>query len=329
MRGSVAAYTEGVVSRMKAVVVGLASQETILPVEGFPVPYSRTRSVPHQITAAVGGAAFAVCRTLAALGDEAWLAAPLGEDAAAAAIDAAAFRFGLSTALCSRTLARTPRSVILTDPSGRRQVSTDLGDVPSFHLDPAAFAEPLRTTDVVLMDNLDLCRPVLAVAHAAGVPVMVDLQDVGEPLRADDEMLGVDVLSMSNARVRGREEDTILALRERSPARLIVMTLAGDGVLALTPEMARPVHVPAHDVGAVTHPYGAGDTFFAALGHYLVAERLAPVAAVRQAVVAAAWVISHPDEPDWLSAEVVEAVADVADATGGPAGVREGFGGAA
>ncbi|MEE6271911.1 carbohydrate kinase family protein [Georgenia sp. MJ206] len=294
---------------MKAVVVGLATQGTVLPVEGFPVPYTAVRSVPHQITTCVGGAGFAVSRTLAALGDDVSLAAPLGEDAAAAAIDAVAFRFGVSTALCVRTLARTPREVILTEPSGRRHVSSDLGDVPSAHLDPAMLAEPLRTTDVVLLDDIALSRPVVAVAKGAGVPVMADLHDVPGPLDlVGDEMLGVDVLVMSNRHVRGREEDVLLAIREQSAARLLVMTRAEDGLLALTPELARPINVEAYSTGPVAHPDGAGDTFFAALAHFLVGEKHAPVAALRRAAVAAGWVLAHPEESDWLSVEVVEAI---------------------
>jgi sugar/nucleoside kinase (ribokinase family) len=299
---------------MKAVVVGLATQGTILPVEGFPVPYTPARSVPHQITTCVGGAGFTVSRTLAALGDEVCLAAPLGEDAAAAAIDAVAFRYGVSTALCVRTLAHTPRDVILTDPTGRRHVSSDLGDVPSAHLDPASLAEPLRTTDVVLLEDIGLSRPVVAVARAAGVPVMADLHDVAGPLDPDgDELLGVDVLVMSNGRVRGREEDVLLALRERSGARLLVMTLAGDGVLALTPELARPLHLEAYSSGPVTNPDGAGDTFFAALAHFLVSEKHPPVAALRRSAVAVGWVLAHPEEADWLSVEVVEAIVGAAE----------------
>ncbi|WP_127573627.1 carbohydrate kinase family protein [Georgenia faecalis] len=296
---------------MKAIVAGIASQDMILPVESFPVPYTRVRSVPHEIVTGVGGVGFSVARTLAALGDEVCLAAPLGEDAAAAAIDAAAFRFGMTTALCSRTLPRTPRAVVLVDPMGRRQINVDLGDAPSALLDPDHLEEPLLTTDVVVLGNIDLCRPLVRMAQAAGVPVMVDLQDVRGVENPDDEdFLAADVVSMCNDRVHGREEEVLLSLRDRSTARLLVMTLGDDGALVLTPELAEPVRVAAYDVGEVSYPSGAGDTFFAALAHYLYAERLAPLAAVRRAVVAAAWVISHPGDPDWLSTEVVDAVAD-------------------
>jgi sugar/nucleoside kinase (ribokinase family) len=299
---------------MKAVVAGIASQEMLLPVDGFPVPYDRVRRVPHQISTSVGGVGFAVARTLAALGDEVHLAAPLGEDAAAAAIDAAAFRFGVTTALCTRTLPRTPRAVVLVDPAGRRQVNTDPGDAASARLDPDVLPEPLRTTDVLVLDHIPMCVPLVRVAAEAGVPVAVDLQEVRAVVSPDHEdFLAADLISMCNERVRGREEEVLLAVRGRSAARLLVMTLASDGVLVLTPELGRPLHVPAHDVGDVPNPAGAGETFFAALVHYLYGARLSPLAAVGRAVVAAAWVISHPEEPDWLSSGVVEAVTSAAD----------------
>lgn len=307
---------------MRAIVAGIASQEMVVPVDGFPIPYSDLRWVPHQIGTSVGGVGFAVARTLAALGDEVQLAAPLGEDAAAAAIDAAAFRFGMTTALCTRTLPRTPRAVVLVAPDGRRQVNADPGDAASAHLDPDLFPGPLLTADVLVLDNIPMCAPLVAAGAAAGVPVAVDLQDVRGVENPDDApFLAADVLSMCHERVRHREEETLLALRDRSSARLLVMTLAEQGCLVLAPEMARPVHVPAHDVGPARNPSGGGDAFFGALVHYLFAERVAPLTAVRRAGVAASWVISHRDDPDWLSAEVVAAVADGRDTRHGASAV--------
>ena len=113
---------------MRVVVIGIANQQTSLPVDRFPVEYVAQRYLTGAIRHTVGGVAFNVARSLCALGHVVALASPLGEDYPAAMIDAEAYRYNLSTHLCRRELARTPRSVVLYDTTGRRQVNTDLTD---------------------------------------------------------------------------------------------------------------------------------------------------------------------------------------------------------
>ncbi|HHW83563.1 MAG TPA: carbohydrate kinase family protein [Actinomycetales bacterium] len=292
---------------MKVVVVGIANQQTALPVEGFPIEYSAARLVPNQIRHTVGGVGFNVARTLSALGHMVALASPLGEDYPAAMVDAEAYRFTISTHLCRRDLVRTPRSVVLFDHAGRRQVNVDLADAAEFVFSPEHLAPDLFRAKLVVLGNLDMVRPLIGPVLERGRRLAVDLQDVQGPDNPyDEEFLQADYLNMSNELVRGSEREVMLALRAKSRARVLTMTLAEHGALVLSREMDEPVHVPAPAV----EPYntaGAGDIAFAKFLHATLKLREDPVTAAARAVaVASSYVASDaslgPQTPDQLRA---------------------------
>jgi sugar/nucleoside kinase (ribokinase family) len=283
---------------MKAVVVGIANVQTSVPVDGFPVPYTPARYLPGRLDTVIGGVGFTVAAALAGLGDTVRLCAPLGDDVLAAQIEAEASGLGIDLHLSGRWLRRTPRSVVLFDPGGRRMISTDLGDVLTLALPAAPFAAAVEDADVVVLGNLDLCRPLLPIARGRGRLVAVDLQDVhGLDNPYDRDFLTADVLVMSHERLAvapgrsGVHEAFLLALRRRAPtARLVVLTLGAGGSLALTPELDRPLHTPAVDLAGAEpgNTAGAGDTFLAALLHHLVGEQLSVQRALAAATLAVA-----------------------------------------
>ncbi|MDO5494316.1 MAG: carbohydrate kinase family protein [bacterium] len=272
---------------MKVVVVGIANQQTALPVGGFPVEYEAVRFVPGQIRHTVGGVGFNVARTLSALGHMVALASPLGEDYPAAMVDAEAYRFSISTHLCRRDLRRTPRSIVLYDRTGRRQANVDLADAVDFTFSEEHLAPDLFRAKLVVLGNLDMVRPLIAPVVARGRRLAVDLQDVrGADNPHDEEFLQADYLNMSNEYVRGSEREVLLALREKSRARVLTMTLAEHGALVLDRTMAEPAHVPAPEVEP-RNTAGAGDIAFAKFLHVHLKLKEDPVAAMARGVAAA------------------------------------------
>lgn len=269
---------------MKTLVVGIANQQTDVPVDGFPIEYNPARYLRGQIRTSVGGVGFNVARTLANLGGTVALAAPLGVDPPADAVLAEAIRLGVDTRLCTRDLVSTPRSVILYAPDGRRLINTDLGDATTASFDPDLLASYARRADAVVLGNLDLSRPLLPAIRAAGTPVVVDLQDVqGLDNPYDQDFLEADVLVMSHERVTTTYELLLQGMLAQSRAALVVLTRGAGGALALTRDDAQPWVVPAFDAGHVLSTTGAGDTFTAALTHFLYVLRWS----VRRAVAAA------------------------------------------
>lgn len=282
---------------MKTVIVGIANLQTSVPVEAFPVEYQPSRYLPGRIVTSVGGVGFNVARVLAGLGGSVSLAAPLGSDVPARAILAEAERLGLRTHLCTDTLAHTPRSVVLHAPDGRRQINTDLDGALTTSFDASLFASEVAGADAAVLGNLDFSRPFLPIARDLGVPVVVDLQDVAGPDNPyDQDFLAADILVMSHERLTSPPHEFLRDLSARSTARLMVLTLGAAGSLALTADDTGPWHTPAMDVGPLANTTGAGDSFTAALTHYLLGCRATAREAVRAATTLAGTALAQPEK---------------------------------
>src|SRR5699024_9515998 len=233
-------------------------------------------------------------------GDEVYLAAPLGEDAEAAAVDAAAYRYGLNSAMCPRSLPRSPRAVVLQDGSGCRQISRDLGDARSTHVELDLGA--LATSELIVVDGVLPTAAIISGAQAAGVPVAAGLGAMSGPPGLEHQAhLGADLLVMGCA--GGDELALLRAWRQRATSRLVVVTLGARGAIGLGAGSDEVVHVPAWDLGPGRRPAGLGAIYFATLAHYVFARGYGAREAMDLAATAAAWTIAHPGELDRLREE--------------------------
>ena len=257
-------------------VVGIANVETAVPVGTFPVPYSPVRYLPGWISTRVGGAGFNVARALAALDAQVTLTAPLAQDVAAAAVRAEAAALGLSLYGCATAPASTPRSVLLVDDHGRRQVHTDLADALGATTDEGALQVEGHPADVAVLANLDLSRPLLPVARRRGIPTVVDLQDVqGWDNPYDQDFLtAADLLLMSHERLTDAPREFLAGLMQRTRAGLLVLGMGAQGNLAWHRDTIEPVWTAATELPAGTETTGAGDTLLTGVVRYTVHERL-------------------------------------------------------
>lgn len=294
---------------MRTLVVGMAYTVHTVPVEDFPVAYQRVRDVP--ITTSVGGSGFVVARTLAGYGNEVFLAAPLGEDAAAATVDAAAYRYGVNSAMSPRTLTRSPRAVVLEDRHGHRLVNRDVGEAPATRVELDLGA--LATSDLLVVDGVLPAEALITGARTVGVPVAVGLgRTSAPPMLEQQPYLAPDLLCLRVGPVVD-ELELLATWRQRSAARLVVLTLGERGALGATADSTEVIHVPARDLGPGPRPAGLGATYFATLAHFVFARGCAPGEAMEYAAAAAAWTVAHPGTPDGLREGVVQEAAAVTD----------------
>lgn len=288
---------------MRVVVVGVSYVVTTLPVERFPIEHSAQREVRYGITSSVAGPAFLAARTLAALGDEVYLASPLGEDAEGAIVDAAGFAYGINTAMCPRLLVRTPRAVVLEDPSGLRQLNCDLGDTTAARVELDVGA--LATADLLVIDHMEVGTALVDAANAARVPVAVDVGTVeGPPTLEQQAHLQADLVVMSDANARGHGEQVLRTWRERTRARLVVLTLGSGGAIAMAAGSEEVVHVPAG------LPLGehARAAYLASLAHDVLGRAEEALQALGNAAAAAS-ATGRTRAREALAEEVVEVTA--------------------
>lgn len=279
---------------MRVVVIGIANQQTSLPVDTFPIEFEPWRNANGQIRHTVGGVGFTVARVLSTFGNMVALASPMGEDYPAALIDAEAYRYNISTHLCRRELVRTPRSLVFYDSQGRRMVNSDMTDAAGFVFDPEDLLPDVSSAQLVVLANLPLVRNLVEPLRGAASVYAIDLHDIRDPQNPKlTPFLSADLINLSNDHLHGKELEVLEYLRENSEAKLLSMTLGADGALILTPDMDQPVHIPVTSVEAV-NTVGAGEFYWAVTLQYFVNAGLSAVEAATLGCEAATRMVASP-----------------------------------
>ena len=263
---------------------GLVNMETTLRVRQFPLDYYPIDYPFFGVSSAPAGVALNITRALRCLGDEVMLTSMTGEDFPAEFIRRELAGCGVDTSHVRPVLRETPASVVLYDPSGRRQVHSDLKDIQeaSCPFDPQAIA----AADLVVACNINFNRPLLSLAKAAGKTIATDvhvLRDVHDGYNRDF-MQAADILFLSDEGAGEGWENLIWALAQAYPCRIIVMGRGGQGAAMYLREENRIHLMPAARVGDVVNTVGAGDSLFSAFLHYY-AQGLAPIECLLRAQI--------------------------------------------
>lgn len=275
------------------VVAGVVNVQQTIPVDGFPVSYTPVRYVPHGLRLEVSGVGRNVARALTGLGRPVRLATVVGRDAAGALARDALGRAGLAGAGIVED-DHTAQSVVLVDPAGQRQISTDLKDLPTFHYPPAVFARLLSGAQAAAISTIGFARGLLPVAVEAGVPIAVDLQATPglEDTYARDWVERATIVFCSGENLTVPPEHFARDVFALGRAQIVVVGLGAAGCVRFLPGKP-PRAVPAIAPFGVRDTTGAGDALFAGFLHYWLRSG-DPDDAIDQAVLVAGWTVGHP-----------------------------------
>lgn len=274
-------------------VSGLINLETTLRIDRFPLDYFPVTYPFFGVHSSVSGVGFNVAKALGALGHSVRLLSLIGADLFGDLVAAALARDGLEGRYVVRGARETAQSVILYEPSGRRQIHVDLKDVQEAPYPEPAFEEAVRGATLAALCNINFSRPMLARARAAGVPIATDVHVPSDPRDAynRDFMEAADWLFLSNEGCRGWEGDLARQLLELYPCRTVVVGRGSEGAL-LARRGREAVSLPARALRPVVNTVGAGDALFSGFLHG-VASGLDEEVALRRAIVFAGWKIGE------------------------------------
>jgi len=181
-------------------VCGLINLETTLAVSGFPISYNPVNFPFWGIQTTVSGVGYNLASALTKLGNQVDFASLIGRDDNSILVREALKEEGVEAHLVLSQATATAQSVILYDPSGRRQIHTDLKDMQD-HTYPISRAESaLKQCDLAAICNINFSRPLLRAAHEAGKPIATDvhaLDDLNNPYDLD-YMKAADILFLSD-----------------------------------------------------------------------------------------------------------------------------------
>jgi sugar/nucleoside kinase (ribokinase family) len=242
---------------MRALLVGGVSWNRIIHVDHLPEPQ------PHTIRAdrtydTLGGTGAGKAWNLAALGWDVELVAAVGDDDAGDRVRAALSSLGIRFTAVADPAGTEQHTNLMAADGGRLSIYTNASSavVP---LDVDAVVASARRDDLVCVNILDHCRPVLGPLRAAGVEIWTDLHDFDgreahhRPFVAAAQLVQVSSDRLPTWRSWGDE-------RLGAGARTVVVTHGSAGADGNTG--SGWVHTPARLVESVD-TNGAGDAFFA------------------------------------------------------------------
>jgi ribokinase len=273
-------------------VSGLINIETTLQVDAFPIPYFPVRYPFHGIHSTVSGVGYNLARALTVLGHQVHFLSLIGQDIGAQQTRAALAADGIAAQHVLSRMGHTAQSVILYDPSGRRQIHTDLKDIQQQVYPLEIFEQQMQACELLALCNINFSRPMLGHARQAGKWIASDVHTIAS---LDDEynrdfMAAAQILFMSDEALPISPEDWARAVAGHFGTEIIVIGLGGQGALLHVPADNFLERIPAVQARPVVNTIGAGDALFASFLHGY-AQHGDPYRAIQKAVVFAAYKI--------------------------------------
>ena len=269
---------------MKILVSGLLNIETTSAVRGFPINYYPIDYPFFGVNSSPSGVAYNIVAALTSLGDDVKLASMLGDDFCAEYIKNSLVKSGINTDFIKTKLSTTPASVVLYDPTGKRQIYCDLKDIQEIEYD--FDEEILRDIDIVCACNINFNRPLLHLAKQRGITIATDVHAMADLYDEYNRefMELADVLFISDEHIGENYSDFIYSIANIYHNEIIVLGRGGNGVAIYTEESGKITELAAYNKVEVVNTVGAGDALFSAFLHYY-SKGLSPVDAIWRAEI--------------------------------------------
>lgn len=280
----------------KILVSGLINIETTLRIESFPLNYFPVCYPFHGVNSSVSGVGYNIAKALTTLGNRAPLLSLIGQDIAANQVRAALQADNLPIEYVLPNLAHTPQSVILYEPSGRRQIHVDLKDIQNTPYPETLYDQAAQDCQLCALCNINFSRSLLQRARAAGKWVATDVHAIST-LEDDynrEFMQAAHILFISHENLPAAPEEFARAVIGRYGSSIVVIGMGGQGALLAVRDGQTTCtqHFPAITTRPVVNTIGAGDALFSAFLH-IYNKTLNPYEALRQACFFASYKIGE------------------------------------
>ncbi len=283
----------------RVLVSGLVNLETTLRVDGFPIEYVPVRYPFYGVHSSVSGVGYNVARALTGLGDKVRFLSLIGRDPAGSLVKPVLDSASIPGGDVLERLERTPQSVILYDPAGRRQINVDLKDIQDQFYPFERFQEALKECSLAALCNINFSRPFLLPANQAGKLVATDVHAIAEldDFYNRDFMASAIILFMSDERLPCSPEDWVRKVWDRYPAEIVVVGMGAQGALLGLRKDHALERMPVIYTRPVVNTIGAGDALFSAFIH-CYCQSGDPFEALHKASVFASYKIGEPGAAD-------------------------------
>ena len=254
---------------MNILVSGLLNIETTVSVDGFPVQYNPVNYRFFGINSNVSGVGFNLAKALSTLGDTVSVVSFLGNDVEADIVLAQLKNDHIQSRII-RSLKKTPASVILYDPQGKRQIYCDLKNIQEQSVNPCDVEGELENCDIAVLCNINFNRKLLKAAKNKGITIATDvhvLSDINDDYNRDF-MENADILFLSDEGLSCDAADFIRQLYNRYNNKIIVIGMGSKGAMLFDSKTDEISVIPAYSAAKVVNTVGAGDSLFSSFLHF-------------------------------------------------------------
>lgn len=278
----------------KVMITGLVNIETTMKVDGFPISYYPMGYPIFGIDSSVSGVGFNITKALHTLGDEVLFMSLIGDDEEGHRIKREVRKLGVDASYIRKELAKTPQSVILYEPSGRRQGHCDLKDIQEHSYPMELIEKNLKKCQVLCACNINFSRPLLRMAKEKEIVIATDVHVLEqiEDVYNREFMEFADIIFLSDEKIPYSPVEFILRLKNEYPCKIVVMGLGKDGAMLYTRTENVIYKVDAITVRSVVNTVGAGDALFSAFIHYYC-KGMIPLEALKYAQCFASYKIGE------------------------------------
>lgn len=251
-------------------VSGLLNIETTLKVEGFPIDYQPVSYPFFGIDSSVSGVGMNVGKALLTLGDEVSLLSMAGKDMEGDNIISTMKELGIDYKYIYKCLDKTPRSVILYDNDGKRQIFTDLKDIQETAYPENSFMKALEECEVAVLCNINFSRPFLKKARELNKLVVSDVHVVSDIHDSynSDFMKHANILFMSHEKITGKVEDFAEKVLREYNNDILVIGMGAEGALMCVRKDNFMGRFCAVKTRKIVNTVGAGDSLLSSFIHF-------------------------------------------------------------
>ena len=278
----------------KILVSGLINIEIDVKIKSFPIKYEQVIYNNHGINSCISGVGFNVAKALTKLGSQVDFHSIVGKDFYSKWLKGILAKEQMSSLNVLELLNETPRSVILYDKKGNRQINLDLKEIQNVNYPVSVFEKAIKRCEMAVLCNVNFSRAFLRKTSLIGKTIATDvhvLSDINDSYNSDF-MKYANILFLSDEKISGSCKDFAKRIQNKYGNDIIVVGMGKKGAMLAVKKDNFIEIMPAKKTRKVVNTVGAGDALFSAFIHFF-SETSDPYLSLEKALVFASWKIGE------------------------------------
>lgn len=256
----------------KFLVAGIVQKETIVRVNRVlkgELSEEKIVSVPDTIFSSTGGDAYNEALALQWLGNSVDLMSMVGRDDGVELINPSDSE-NLVTDYVLPCLLHTPAAVVICDEERNQYIFEDRKDLENTGYDPDLFQERAARAEMLVVSNVDFCRPLLRIGSKLRKPVAVNIRGYREnsPEEHVDFLKAADILYLNDDGLSEEPFEFVKSLAVRYRPKIIILGQGSSGLVLYDKEKNIIAHYDSVNTHKTVNTAGAGNALFSCFLHF-------------------------------------------------------------